>query len=377
MRFFHLFSLLTLVVAAVAVWWGATVTTNDVGLSVPDWPLAYGQINPPGWTKVAAIFQEHGHRWATSIVGVLVLIQYLWQFAKYKPGFLEVSGIILCGIAFLYLVHQGGKDVPGAWTGAITIAILALIWAPMTWVAAKWPFLRGLTVFALFLVIVQASLGGLRVLKMSDPYGIAHGTLGQLFFCLLVLIAFASSRTWRQTNLALPAGDILKARIWSGLLFLAVFLQLLFGAIVRHTQRQQLAAHDILTTGGQSIPPTDQPDLFHLFLHKYWGFVVALLVLHVAWQGRHWLKNVQVLRWIPKLLLIMPLIQVTLGICVILTGKNFWVTNLHVYNGLGLLVLTFLMAVSIWAGTFAVGLDAQEDAEGATKAQPDKPASLA
>lgn len=375
MRFFHLFSLLTLPVAVILVWWGAAVTTRDVGLSVPDWPRAYGHVNPEGWTEVPAIRLEHGHRLVASLVGILVLIQYLWQFAKYRPGFLEVSGIILSGISYLYLVHQAGKGVSGAWLGAISVGVLGVIWALMTWYAAKWPLLRGLTVFSLFLVILQASLGGARVLEMSDPYGIAHGTLGQLFFCMLVLIAFASSRTWRMAELALPVANQFKARFWTTTLFAVIFVQLVLGAVVRHTQRQQLAAKDIITTGGQMIPPQDHPDLFHLFLHKYWGFFVALLVLHVAWQGRHWLKNVPVLRWIPNLLLVMPLIQVTLGILVILTGKNFWVTNCHVLNGLGLLAFSFLMALSVWAGTCGLGLKGETKPEG--EAQPDKSASLA
>lgn len=371
MRFFHLFALLTLPIAVVLVWWGATVTTNDVGLSVPDWPRAYGHINPPGWTEVPAIRQEHGHRLIASLVGVLVLIQYLWQFAKYRPGFLEVSGIILSGVGFLFLVHKGATGTPGAWAGAITVGVLGGLWAVMTWSAAKWPLLRGLTVFALFLVILQAGLGGARVLEMSDEYGIAHGTLGQLFFCMLVLIAFASSRTWRTGRLDLPSTMRWGARVWSLVLFSAVFIQLLLGAVVRHTQRAGLAARDIFTTGGQTVPSAEHPELFNLFLHKYWGLLVALLVLFVAWKARHWLKNVPALRWLPGAMLVMPLVQVGLGVSVILTGKNFWITNLHVLNGLGLLVSSFLVLVSVWAGTFGLGLVAE------SKAQPDKPHSLA
>ena len=45
MQIFHWFSRFTLLVGLVLIWWGAAVTTEDVGLAVPDWPLAFGKIN--------------------------------------------------------------------------------------------------------------------------------------------------------------------------------------------------------------------------------------------------------------------------------------------------------------------------------------------
>ena len=42
--------------AVILVWWGAAVTTENVGLAVPDWPLAFNRINPEGWWKL------HPHR---------------------------------------------------------------------------------------------------------------------------------------------------------------------------------------------------------------------------------------------------------------------------------------------------------------------------
>ena len=218
----------------------------------------------------------------------------------------------------------------------------------MTWFGQKWHLLRGLTTLALFLVILQASLGGLRVLKMSNAYGIVHGTLGQLFFCLLILIAFASSCTWEEGQLRLSASSARKARWWSLTLFLVVFTQLVLGATLRHTQRHALCASDILTTQGHVIPPTVPADAFLLFLHKYWGFGTAALVIFVAIQAHRWLVTIPSLRFVPTLLLYLPPIQVTLGIFVILTGKSFWITNFHVLTGLTLLVLSFLLVATLW-----------------------------
>ena len=346
-RLFFALTLLTLFVGVVLIWWGAAVTTEDVGLSVPDWPICYGRINPEGWYKVPALLLEHGHRWIGATIGLLVLAQYFWQFAKFKPRMIEAVGIFICGIGYLYLVSQG------VLVAATVIAAMGLVWVVMTWITQRWPILRGLTTVALILVLIQASLGGLRVLAMSDPYGIVHGTLGQLFYGLLVIIAFMA---WpgRPEGGAWLEGNRLSARIWSAILFGCVFMQLVFGAILRHTQRDHLAADDILTTGGVWVPSASTPDAFMLFLHKYWGFAVALLILTVARMASNWLRGHNGLRWLPGALTAMPLIQVVLGITVIMTGKSFWVTNFHVLNGLALLACSSLMAGAIWLAEVSV-----------------------
>jgi len=341
-RAFHRYSLFTLAVGVVLIWWGAAVTTADVGLAVPDWPLCYGRINPEGWYKVPALLLEHGHRWIAMTIGWLVLAMYYWQFAKFRPGWVEGVGIILCALGFLVLIFMGSL-------GAATfIAVLGFAWLVLKWYSQRWPLLRGLTTLALMLVVLQAALGGLRVLKMSDPFGITHGTLGQVFFCLLVFIAFASSRTWTEGRLVLTAKAAAQARFWTLTLFLCVFGQLVLGASLRHTQRDHLAASDILTTQGQWLPPTSPPDVFLLFAHKYWGFCVALLILFVAVRSRCWLVTLPSLRPVATWLLFMPGIQVALGILVIMTGKSFWVTNFHVLNGLALLALTSLLVATFW-----------------------------
>ena len=394
MRLFHQYSRLTLLVGLVLIWWGAAVTTEDVGLAVPDWPLCFGKLNPEGWWKVWALLLEHGHRWIAASLGILVFVMYFWRYTKDIPseemsrarsgwivfvcsigvsffppspewlvvkgsiplllalmlGLFEPVGFVFIGSGLLFLVFKGFL-LPAA-----IIVSIGFAWLILTWSAKAWNLLRGLTTLALFIVIGQASLGGLRVLKMSDPFGISHGTLGQLFFCLLVFIAFASSRTWHMARMNLSATSPFQARLWSTLLFGAVFGQLVIGATLRHTQRLYLAASDIFTTKGQLFSQLSPADVFVLHLHKYWGFTVAILVLIVAWKSRRWFDQVPRLRWIPAALFSMPVIQVTLGIYVILTGKSFWVTNFHVLNGLGILVISFVTTLCVWASTLGIGL---------------------
>lgn len=370
-RLFHWFSLLTLAVGVLLIWWGAAVTTEDVGLAVPDWPLCYGRLNPEGWWRVPALLLEHGHRWIGATIGMLVLIQYVWQWKACRGGVVELAGLLLCAPGFLVLVHQGALVLAAGFAG------IGLLWLVMSWISQKWPLLRGLTTLALLLVVIQASLGGLRVLKMSDPFGIVHGCLGQLFFCVLVFVSFVSSPTWRHGRLILPTRSWTAARVGTLVVWLAVFCQLVFGAVLRHTQRDHLAASDILTTKGQWIPPVVPSDVFMLFLHKYWGFAVACLVVVTALRARRWLQGVPRLENLPLLLLFMPLVQVTLGVFVVLTGKSFWVTNFHVLNGLAMLALSFLLLISVWASSRTVGLVAGSNSGVESAPEADKRPSVA
>jgi heme a synthase len=348
-RAFHYWSLFTVLVGVVLIWWGAAVTTEDVGLSVPDWPLAFGKVNPEGWWKVPAIFLEHGHRILGATIGVLVLVMYLWAFVRERPSAVEVIGLMLGSFGYLYLVREQELRV------APVIAALGVLWLVYRWSSQKWSALRGLATLALILVVIQASLGGLRVLKMSDPFGVLHGTLGQVFFCVLVLIALLSSGTWVNGQSLLKSGNSAGARLSSTVLFMAVFGQLVIGAILRHTQRDHLAASDLVFTNGSLIPPTSPPDVFVLFLHKYWGVSVALLMLAVATYGKTWIDRSTPIRLVPRILTFLPVLQVGLGVSVILTGKSFWVTNFHVLNGLAMLALTCIMAAAAWGGLRSFG----------------------
>ena len=49
---------------------GALVTSNDAGLSIPDWPLAYGSVHPP---MVGGIAYEWSHRVIATCIGLLTI----------------------------------------------------------------------------------------------------------------------------------------------------------------------------------------------------------------------------------------------------------------------------------------------------------------
>src|ERR1700733_6230263 len=67
----HRFALLLAFWTLLLIVAGGLVTSNDAGLSVPDWPLSYGKLMPK---MEGGIFFEHGHRWVATTVGLLPII---------------------------------------------------------------------------------------------------------------------------------------------------------------------------------------------------------------------------------------------------------------------------------------------------------------
>ena len=158
---------------------GALVTSNDAGLSIPDWPLAYGSLTPP---MVGGIRYEFTHRAIAFCIGILTIILASW-----------------------------------------------------IWKAEKRPWMRWLGLAALGGVIAQGILGGATVLTYQLPaVSAAHATLAQLFFSTVVAIAVFTSSWWIESMTAVEDMGSPRVRslvVWT---LAAVFLQLILGAAFRH-----------------------------------------------------------------------------------------------------------------------------------------------
>jgi heme a synthase len=124
---------------------GALVTSNDAGLSVPDWPTSFGYlVKVPHF--VGGVRYEWSHR---MVAGTLVSL-------------------------------------------TLAIAIWTLLVENRRW-------LRWLAIAAFYTVIAQATLGGLTVLFFQPPWlSTAHATVAQTFFCIAVAIALFTGRKWVQ-----------------------------------------------------------------------------------------------------------------------------------------------------------------------------------
>jgi len=175
----HRYAILLAVCTLFLVVAGASVTSKEAGLSVPDWPLSYGQVMPQ---MVGGVFFEHGHRMVATAVGFMTIILAVW-LARVETR--------------------------------------------------KW--MKTLGFFALGAVIVQGLLGGLTVKLMLPPaVSISHACLAQLFFSTTVAIALFTSKEWLQ------GPEVVEDHGWPSLRSLAivtpvmVLTQIALGAAFRH-----------------------------------------------------------------------------------------------------------------------------------------------
>jgi cytochrome c oxidase assembly protein subunit 15 len=158
---------------------GALVTSNDAGLSVPDWPLSYGSLTPP---MVGGIFYEHGHRVIAATVGLLSIVLAVW------------------------------------------------LWRVETRSWVRW-----LGVAAVGAVVAQGILGGLTVLFFLPPaVSSAHAALAQLFFCTILSVALFTSSWWECSRPVIEDSGSPSLHSIAILTAAAVFVQLLLGAAFRH-----------------------------------------------------------------------------------------------------------------------------------------------
>lgn len=178
-RGLHRFAVFTACCTFLLLLAGALVTSNDAGLSVPDWPLSYGSLAPP---MVGGIFYEHGHRVIAAFVGLLTIVLAVWLWRR----------------------------------------------DPRRWV-------RRLGLLALGAVIGQGVLGGLTVLfYLPVPISVVHACLAQIFFGTVVSLALFTSQWWQSI---LPRLDdigtprVRSLAVWS---VAVIFLQLVLGAALRH-----------------------------------------------------------------------------------------------------------------------------------------------
>ncbi len=162
---------------------GAMVTSTGSGLAFSDWPLADGSWWPPDMQVDELL--EHGHRVIGASIGLLVLIETAWIGLRERRRWLRRTAIGALGLVVLQGVI-GGKGV-------------------------KW---------------------GLPAIT-----SIAHGVLAQIILCVLALIAFALSPAWERRHAA-PASAVRAARRLAAFALALVFVQLVAGAVLRHTNAQ-------------------------------------------------------------------------------------------------------------------------------------------
>jgi cytochrome c oxidase assembly protein subunit 15 len=294
----HRFAVLTAAATLGLIFAGGLVTSTESGLSVPDWPTTYGwnMFTFPISKWVGGIRFEHTHRLIASAVGFLTIL----------------------------------------------LAIALARREPRRWV-------RRLGYAALAVVVAQGLLGGITVLfLLPTGVSVAHACLAQTFFCLVVTIAVVTSPRWKDRVVAGPrllfaANPVARAAAAAGA---AVFLQLLVGAVMRHT-KAGLAIPDFPLAFGRLVPPIRSFPVAIHFAHRLGALVVATLVgvcvVRAIRSGRPGLKRFSLA------LGVLVLVQIGLGGLTVLTQKSVAITTAHVATGALILGGTLVLGLASMA----------------------------
>jgi cytochrome c oxidase assembly protein subunit 15 len=275
---------------------GGLVTSTGSGLAVPDWPLSYGRLFPGEFTEgfrrigiTRGVVYEHGHRMIAGAVGLLTLALAIWV----------------------------GVAEPRRW---------------VRWLAAA----------AAGAVAVQAILGGVTVLlHLPAGVSVAHAALANAFLLMVVALAVASGRRWAE---AAPAAGAAGLRNRAAAALAVIYLQVLLGAVMRHTGAG-LAIHDFPRSLGRWIPPLDDPGVAIHFAHRVGALVVAVVVAATVARALRRHRGERDLLAPALLLGALVAAQATLGAFVVWTAKSVPVTTLHVALGSATLAAALVLAL--------------------------------
>ncbi len=161
---------------------GALVTSNDAGLSVPDWPTSFSS-----WYKipklVGGVKFEHTHRMIAQVAGLLTIALAVWTWRSEKRRWMRVLGFAALGT-----------------------------------------------------VIAQGVLGGITVLFYLPPaVSSAHAALAQTFFCIAVAVALFTGRKLVEEQPRVEFDEHRPSLFTLTLLSIfTLYVQLTLGAMFRH-----------------------------------------------------------------------------------------------------------------------------------------------
>jgi heme a synthase len=292
---------------------GGMVTSENVGLAVPDWPTTFGynMFLFPVSKWVGGILFEHTHRLMGSLVGFLTIILAAWL-----------------------------------------------------WLSEDRQWVRKLGVIALAGVILQGILGGLRVTMVKDQIGIFHACVAQAFLGLLLVIALVTTNFWWMlANQRIDFQKFAPIKTLAIAITIGIYAQLALGATMRH-QHRDLAILDFPTANGTWIPDTSAAALakinawrdarglsdataFQIWLqmaHRFLALITAVAV--IAFCLCVW-KDAPCFRTLKRLSIYWVALvgcQIALGACTIWSNKAADVATAHV--ALGAVMLSFGVNIS-------------------------------
>ena len=257
---------------------GALVTSTGSSLAVPDWPLSFGKLFPQ---MTGGVLFEHGHRMAAGTVALL-----------------------MTGLAITTQRVEGR-----AW-------VKKLAWS------------------ALGAVVLQAVLGGVTVLlHLPTQVSVAHASLAQIFFGLVVSLSLVTSKSWIEEEPNRLADSRSSLKTWALWTTGFIYLQIVAGAVTRHSGAG-LAIPDFPLSNGHLLPEEWSSLVALQFLHTRIGAtLVLILVTHTAYRFCFHFPVEKGIFWPAAAAGLFVWIQCLLGILILATHKAIVPTSIHVIVG--------------------------------------------
>lgn len=280
---------------------GGTVNPSGSSLACPDWPLCHGLFFP---ALEGGVLFEHSHRLLATAVGAFT-----------------------CILALLFW-RRRHDDRGGSWLGLVAVAA----------------------------VIGQGVLGGLTVmLRLPPVVSVAHLALSMVFFSLLIYLSFRAycggtlCRALRVSATEGPsASPALGPSVAVAALWVAVYGQLLLGALVRHLHAGRLCGTDPLLCDGFAVWPEASLQRLHM-LHRLFAVLLAFATVAVAViaQRHAALLQRRLARITALALPWLALTQLLLGAATVMTGIGVLPAALHLAGGALLLGATTVVHLDL------------------------------
>ena len=275
---------------------GAFTTSIGAGMVFADWPLSNGSLNPEGWRHNLAMFAEHSHRLSAGVMSAVTIALAVWLWRKEARGWLRRLG---------------------------------------------W--------FAVVLVLVQALVGGLRVLfdylnvpmvdtSLGRLFAMLHACLAQFFVCTLLAIALACSRAWIEQRVIVSS----RLRRVGRVCCILLFVQLAIAAVMRHSfAGLAIPTFPYSTVDGGLLPAAWN---FRIGIHFAHRVMAAVLAVALGWFAlKIWTERTAPLslRCGASVLVSLLALQILLGAQIIWTSRSPTMTTGHVLVGALTLATTF------------------------------------